>query len=563
MSKTTIRVVARLVSVALFWALSTVAAHSDPLIIGNTAGNPTLLPPNGGRIMAFDYANGSTVDFFVPDGAAGNNGRGVVVLGNEVYYTQLTCSPPTSSSCNFPPTDNARAIRVAPFDGGAGGSDFRFLPHPRPGTGIQALAAGKGALYVLTGDGPGTGVSPARVYRLDTVTGKILNPPNGLALSAAIAPRADGFTVLPNGNFLVNTDRLSCTYLEMFGSGPSAGTPTGTQIVVPDTGASSQCTGVDVDDAGQFLYFFVEDTTAPATFIVRTNLSGGAALPVQIADNSNLKDISVVHRCPACDLNSPTEVLIDTIVSVNFNVNPPTCSGNPQTAGSLALCNASTFSFVKPTSAVQTWKAIFDLGDRKLRVAPGGVITTVGVPASGNNRKAPGIEIRSSCCLTVDLGGAIFIQPINQPSGELRIRVDGPIEINGQLFNGVQGTNGPPGPIIVETCCGGIKTGPNSRIETVGDKTASNITLAACCIDGNIELHGIVDSSYKTGNAGTINIAAMNGSVSIDGTNDYGIIQEGGTSRRSTSGVFVRSRRDPIPGFINIQAGSRVEAVGA
>jgi hypothetical protein len=101
------------------WAAT---AQADPLIVGNHSAF------GGGPIQTWDFATGgATVGSFVPTGASdSNNGRGVAVLGNKVYYTEL--------SNGFGPTPS---IEVAPFNGGAGGADITTLPNPRPGFGVR------------------------------------------------------------------------------------------------------------------------------------------------------------------------------------------------------------------------------------------------------------------------------------------------------------------------------------------------------------------------------------------------------------------------------------------
>jgi hypothetical protein len=87
---------------------ATAQGQPSPLVAGNNAA------AGNGPIATTDFPEGPTVSF-IPDGAkAGtdSNGRGILVLGNKVYYTEL--------SNLFGPTD---FIRVAPFNGGKGGSD--------------------------------------------------------------------------------------------------------------------------------------------------------------------------------------------------------------------------------------------------------------------------------------------------------------------------------------------------------------------------------------------------------------------------------------------------------
>lgn len=144
-----------------------------------------------GPIVTVNLTTQAFVNSFIPDQAkiGTNNGRGVAVLGSFVYYTELTNG--------FGPSTG---IFVAPFNGGAGGADIKSFPNPVPGTGVVALAAANGLLYAMTGypNGPeviqatdGNGTNVGNLITLTTLAGGNLSS-------------SDGFTVLPNGNFLIN-----------------------------------------------------------------------------------------------------------------------------------------------------------------------------------------------------------------------------------------------------------------------------------------------------------------------------------------------------------------------
>jgi hypothetical protein len=228
------------------------------LIIGNNAAF------GGGPIQTYDFATGALVNSFVPDGAAGSNGRGVTVVGNEIFYTELSNSP------SFGPSDG---IHVAPFNNGAGGSDLRVLPNPAPSTGIQDLAYAGGYLYALTGYNQ----SPLQVWKLNPSTGSVIG---GAISISGPASDADGFTVLPDGNFLINDGDTLCTYREY---NSSTGVATGNSLSVP--GAPSTCTGVETD--GTSLYF----QTSFNSF-TKTDLSGTFISKTTVTSNS-VEDISL------------------------------------------------------------------------------------------------------------------------------------------------------------------------------------------------------------------------------------------------------------------------------
>jgi hypothetical protein len=92
-------------------------ARADVLVIQNSAafGN--------GPIATVDMNTGLQVGSFVPDQATNCpggscNGRGVAVLGNFAYYTELDGGFGASSG-----------IYVAPFNNGVGGHDIKSFPN--------------------------------------------------------------------------------------------------------------------------------------------------------------------------------------------------------------------------------------------------------------------------------------------------------------------------------------------------------------------------------------------------------------------------------------------------
>jgi hypothetical protein len=279
-----------------------------PLIVANNSAF------GGGPIQTFDFSSGATVGSFVPTGASdSNNGRGVLVIGDEVFYTELTNE--------FGPTD---FIRVAPFNGGAGGADTRTLPNPRPGTGIADLAVSGGVLYALTGY-PN---QPLRVFGLNPATGSVLIGPVNIAGPAS--PASDGFTVLPNGNFLINNDDADCTYNQY---NPTTGALiAGTQLVVP--GGPDFCTGVDTDGTSLFFATSTASADVPArsaagsrrrpgplsrrtdagrradaieTFsFTKTDLSGNFIAQTFVGPNL-YEDISLIHASAAASVPTLSE----------------------------------------------------------------------------------------------------------------------------------------------------------------------------------------------------------------------------------------------------------------
>lgn len=207
-------------------------AKADDLGIANQSGF------GNGLIETVDLTTHTFVNSYIPDGAklGTNNGRGVEVLGNFVYYTELTNG--------FGPTD---FIRVSNFNNGAGGPDIFQYPNPVPGTGVVDQTAANGLVYAMTGypNGPevvqatnGSGVNVGPTVTLTTLTGGHLSG-------------SDGFTVLPNGNWLINDGDAVNSYNQY---DPTTGAEiAGTTITAHNaSGVCGNSTGVDNDGTSLF-----------------------------------------------------------------------------------------------------------------------------------------------------------------------------------------------------------------------------------------------------------------------------------------------------------------------
>jgi hypothetical protein len=251
-------------------------ARADVLVIQNSAafGN--------GPIATVDMNTGLQVGSFVPDQATNCpggscNGRGVAVLGNFAYYTELDGGFGASSG-----------IYVAPFNNGVGGHDIKSFPNPVPGTGVVDLAGANGLLYAMTGypNGP-------EVVQATDGNGTDIGVPITLhTLSGGILTDSDGFTILPNGNWLINTGDAQNSYNQF---DPLTGVEiAGTNIVAPGCGSA---TGVDFSSVTGHLYFScnfdsVTETDLLGTLIQNVANPGGA-----------WEDLSIVSAAP---INPPT-----------------------------------------------------------------------------------------------------------------------------------------------------------------------------------------------------------------------------------------------------------------
>ena len=233
-------------------------------------GNESALTPSGSPIETYAFdTGGARVAFFFPTGTGTsvvNAGSGVAVLGNKVYYTELSGEGVGSTD----------SIRIAPFNGGAGGADIMPpLPNPRPGAGVRDLDVANGVLYVLTGF-PSASV---QVFGLDPLTGLVVSGP--VTISGPVDVRSNGFTVLPNGNFLINSASFaprSCTYNQF---NPSTG------AVIPNTTITlknTNCAGVATN--GVHLFFSTDFDSFTETDLTGSFIVTKAVTPNAIADIS-------------------------------------------------------------------------------------------------------------------------------------------------------------------------------------------------------------------------------------------------------------------------------------
>ena len=295
----------------------------------------------GGPIAVYDFAVPGDPRFeFIPDGAAGvNNGRGLEVIGDEVFYTELTGG--------VGPTD---FIRVAPL---AGGPDIercgRPLPNPRPDAGIAALSFHDGVLYALTGFPS----DPLQVFGLDPGTGAVVSGP--VAIQGLADSSSEGFTVLPDGHFLINSSEASCSFTQ-FDPITGAEIP-GTTIRVPGPGGQSavECSGVDTD--GTFLYFLTNFNG-----FAKTDLRGAFVSQTSITGNTGV-DISLIHApsTPAGGASALVGPVTSAAASpvpdaAGWNTTPVTVtlSAAPSSCGASSAVAAITYvvnetPFVPPT----------------------------------------------------------------------------------------------------------------------------------------------------------------------------------------------------------------------
>ena len=236
--------------------LDSLASLGHPIIVGYV--------PDATEIATYDFTVGKIASF-ITDGRFG--GRGLEVVGNTVYYSGL---------------DNS-GIHLAPYNQGSGGHDFAVFPNPNPnGYFIQDLDYRRDTctLYAMTGYES----APPVVYGLGPTDGHVMS---SVAIQQHPGTQADGFTVLPDGNFLINDNDGVPTYREY---SSSTGQPVTGGIVF--TLPVSLATGVDYNPVDGFLYFWANNLGTLE--LVQTNLNG-VVQTISPAIRDNLEDISAYH----------------------------------------------------------------------------------------------------------------------------------------------------------------------------------------------------------------------------------------------------------------------------
>jgi hypothetical protein len=241
------------------------------------SGNKAAL--SSGPIQTYDFSTGALLNSFIPDGAAGLDGRAIAVQGGEIFYTEIVRSDNTTDS-----------IHVCPYGTqGSGGHDSRTpLPNPRPDVGIAGLSFHGGNLYVLTGYSAFN--PPLQVYKLNPTTGNVIGGPITIASPPAFAS-ADGFVVLPSGNFLINEGDGEPVYHE-FDAATGNLVTGGLQVDVGTFGFAFS-TGVALAPDSQSLYFVSAVSLGAPQTLIQTDLSGNL-LSLQPIGSDVIEEIAVV-----------------------------------------------------------------------------------------------------------------------------------------------------------------------------------------------------------------------------------------------------------------------------
>lgn len=271
-----------LVPLGLVAALSFAAvAHGDDFITAVT--NNAAFGNGPIQTWSLDLTTGTAtqVGSFVPQGAVPGgpngpdpNGRGIAVTNTEFYYTEL-------SGTGFGAT---LSIETAPFNGGAGGPDNGSIANPIPGDGIADIHFGSsisGDLFALTGY-PNQPGGPT-VVAFNATTGLI--DPSVPEVQIPVDSGADGFTILPDGNYLVNSGDADNVYNQY--SALTGALIPGTTISAPGCGTA---TGVDTNGTDLFFncnFDSIVETTLTGTLVNTFALPGnhGSAEGISLIEN--------------------------------------------------------------------------------------------------------------------------------------------------------------------------------------------------------------------------------------------------------------------------------------
>ena len=250
-------------------------------------------------------------------------------------------------------------------------------------------------------------------------------------------------------------------------------------------------------------------------------------------------------------------MVVNQSVTVNLAPATPTCTGDAD------LC--AFFTYDKTASTADQWKAIFDVGSRRVHILSPAIVTTSQV-----NGRAPGIVIKTSCTVVIDAGATVKVAATNQQAGDILIQTGCSQTINGKVSDEDSGTQGLPGKITIAACSGGITTGVGSLIQTLGvDPGGSDINILSCCSAGDIVLNGLVMGQAHAHVSGApvpnIRVAAFNGSVTVNGNTSTPQMNDttiAGAKYDIYPGLLSLVTSGQVPGKIEVQASGDVTVRG-
>jgi len=296
-----------------------------------------------------------------------------------------------------------------------------------------------------------------------------------------------------------------------------------------------------------------QSNTIPPEYQLDPALNGevfGCDLVVEV------ERVSYSKNCPLCEVDqsgNPAVVDVSSSVTINFNQNPPTYSGDP------ALL--PYFSYDKASTTPSGWNAIFDTGGKSIHLKPGVTITTTPVGV-GNSKYAPGIIMKTKCDIIADPGSEIIVHSINQDAGDILLNIGNDITINGLIRNQQTASQRRPGNITVASWCGDIVQGKTGWLDDVGRHYgARNINVLACDV-GDIEINGLVWGratifSPALKSSPNINVSAFNGTVTVNANTPAPLLNNfgyGGGTYDIWGGLLSLIVGDDTPGAVRVQA---------
>jgi hypothetical protein len=276
---------------------------------------------------------------------------------------------------------------------------------------------------------------------------------------------------------------------------------------------------------------------------------------VDVKDANNcVKTQSITVNQPNNNNCNNNTIVVDQNVTINFNTNPPTYTGDADLL--------PYFTYDNSDATPNLWKAKFDIGANKLLVKNGATISTTQI-----NGYDPGIQITGTCDMEVENGGHIIVISTNQNSGDIDVQMTGNILVNGEVRNEVTGTLGLPGHITMVSKSGTFTEGQTGLIQILGiDPGANVITLQTCgqdCGSGDINISGLV-KSYAHAHSGdltlnrpNINVVSLNGAVTINANTAEPLYDEFASSGGLYDiygGLLSWVRDNANPGNIKVQA---------
>jgi len=285
----------------------------------------------------------------------------------------------------------------------------------------------------------------------------------------------------------------------------------------------------------------------------------------------------VCEECETTTGGAPVEVLVDE--NVNINVAAETCNDGATND----LCDYLVDYDKSGGATADKWVARFDLGGKKLVIAPGVTVHTGLSPPAADHTPKAGIEIKTTCQMDIQSAGSqigrIFIDTKLGPVGGIELEARGKINIDGHVIAQTRDSHF-PGNVTVATCCDDIVVGPKGRVQAIAlngqSQTPStngggDVNLLTCCEGGSIIINGLVSAQAAEvstpgglGPVPDVNIAAFGGDITINTQSNsnnpapgYANYQPDSSVARTYNifpGVLSWVSLDNTPGTVNMQA---------